>query len=85
VHEFITDVILQRNASLVFGPDGERMQLVLEFFAKIVGTKFCTKTCEEKIVQVLKLLASNPSMAKLVHEAGAKMSHQDQEKLQKLM
>lgn len=72
-HELLLDIILTQNASMVFGPNGEKMKKVLEIFGTIVNSKMSKPEIDAKIEQVLKGLMANEVMSELLVKAGSEL------------
>jgi hypothetical protein len=72
-HELLLDIILTKNASMVFGPNGEKMKKVLEIFGTIIGGKLSTPDVDAKIEQVLKGLIANENMSSILVKAGQEL------------
>ncbi len=82
---YLVDCILNKNASLVFGKDGERLKKVIELFADVLGTRFCEEKVEKGIEMVVKLLLGNPATAQVLKEIGEGLSDDRKIKLNSLI
>lgn len=60
-HELLVDIILNGNAHLILGPNGENLPQVVKIFATIIDTKLSNDKIKKKIQQVLKALAQDQS------------------------
>jgi len=72
-HNLLLDIILEANATLIFGEKGENMQHVFQIFAEIVNTKLSTDSIKEKIIRVLNNLSSESATQAIAMEAASKL------------
>ena len=80
-HELLVDIILEFDASLVFGPNGENLAKVIRVLAEVVNTKAASKDFETKVKKVIDSLMSNETTKQLLHDAVSKLEPKLQARL----
>ena len=85
MHELLVDIVLESDADLVFGENGERMEKVIKIFAEVVDTQFVGETFKEKMTKVVQLLANNENSRQLLLDAVNKLDTVLKEKLQRVL
>lgn len=85
MHELLVDIILESDANLVFGENGESLPKVMQTFAEIVDTKLASETFKEKMKKVVQMLMNNEASRPMLHEAVGKIDKKWQDKLQRVL
>jgi len=84
-HEFLVDVILTGNSSLVLGENYSKLPKVIEIFSEIIDTKVCNANIKEKISTVLKFLLSDQTAAGIVEKCAVQMSDIQKRRLKEVI
>lgn len=84
-HELLVDLILEVNATLVFGAKGENLGDVVRILAEVLGTRLSSAKFEEKVGKIFQLLVENENTKTVLQDAVAKLSGGMQEKLNKVL
>jgi len=80
-HDMLMDIILQSDASLIFGESGEYLAMAIRLFAVLVNTRFVNPDFKEKLQKVIEGLASNPDTKVVLQQAIEKLDNNLKERL----
>jgi len=84
-HELLVDIILESDASLVFGANGENLPRTVRVLAEVLDTKAASKEFKPKVKKVIDLLASNETTKAMLQDVVGKLDPKFQKKMQDLV
>ena len=84
-HELLIDIILESNATLVFGEKGENLPKVVKIFAEVVDTRLASENFRDKVGKVVGNLIGNDGTKQILQDAVLSLEPKWQEKLQKVV
>lgn len=82
-HALLVDIILNWNAAIVMGQNGERLPKVVKIFATIIDTKFANEEIENKITKILRALMGDDKTKALLENACKTLTELQKQRLQK--
>ena len=84
-HELLVDIVLNWNAALVFGQNGERLPRVMKILTTIVDTKMSNESIERKISQIVRALLADEKTKALLENACKQLTDPQKKRLEKVM
>ena len=84
-HDMLMDIIIQSDASWIFGERGEHLQLTIKLFALLVKSKFVFENFTEKMKKIIEGLMNNPETKALLTDAVSKLDDILRDKLKEVL
>ena len=81
-HELLVDIILDSNAALVFGENGENLPRTIKVIAEAINLKASSSDFKQKAKKVVALLTGNETTKVMLQKAVANLEPKLQKKLQ---
>jgi hypothetical protein len=84
-HELLVDIILESDAALIFGQNGENLPRTVKVLAEVLDTKGASKEFKGKARKVIDLLAGTETTKVMLQDAVAKLEPKLQNKIKALV
>ena len=84
-HELLVDIILESDASLIFGQNGENLPRTVKVLAEVLDTKGASKDFKGKAKKVIELLASTEATKTMLQDAVGRLEAKLQNKIKALV